>query len=218
MEPFHLRRGFTLIELMVVLAIMVVIMGVVLTSQSSFNRTIVLANTAYDIALTLRSAGVYGLGSRVTSSASNAGYGIHVETETSGAFTLFADTYPAIGQSGLCHPQVDSFAPDARPGNCAYEVNQGERVADYTLENAITISNFCAYDGGWSCANGGNVHSLDIVFARPNADPFMSANGSYALSSPVTRACITVSSPQGDSRFISIGESGGITANASSCP
>ena len=61
MEPFRFRRGlalslskgFTLIELMVVLAIIVVITTVVLTSQSSFNKSLILANTSYDIALSL---------------------------------------------------------------------------------------------------------------------------------------------------------------------
>ena len=50
--------------MMVVLAIIVTITGVTLTSQTSFNKTLVLANTAYDIALTLRSSQTYGLGSR----------------------------------------------------------------------------------------------------------------------------------------------------------
>ena len=217
MEPFHFRRGFTLVELMVVLAIMVVITGVVLTSQSSFNRTLVLANTAYDIALTLRSAEPRGLGSRVTSSASNAGYGVHFETGTSNMFTLFADIYPVPSSSSPCHPKVDPTTPDALPGDCVYEVNQGEWVLDYTLGNGITISDFCAYTSGWSCTSGGNITSLDIVLSPPNADPFMSVNGSYNSSFLVTKACITVTSPQGGSRFVSVAGTGEITANASSC-
>ncbi len=203
---------------MVVLAIMTVISGVVLTSQSSFNRTLTLANTAYDIALTLRSAETYGLGSRAIGSATNAGYGVDFQKATPASFTLFIDTYPAPSSSSPCHPKADPSTPDALPGDCVYEAAQGEKVADYTLGNGIVISNFCAYTSSWSCTSGGSLTSLDIVFARPNADPFISANGSYAPAAPVTSACITVSSPQGDSRFVSITASGAITANATSCP
>lgn len=200
------------------LAIMTIIMSIVLTSQSSFNKTLILANTAYDIALSLRSAQSYGLGNRITSSVSNAGYGIHFTTGNS--FTLFADTYPAVDQLGLCHPQADSSTPDARPGNCVYEAsygtNQTERTKDYTLNNGITISNFCAYANGWSCVNGGGLSSLDIVFARPNQDAFMSVNGSY--SSSLTKACLTITSPQGGFRYVSVASSGAINANATQCP
>ena len=109
--------------------------------------------------------------------------------------------------------------PDALPGDCAYEPAQGEKVSDYTLGNGITIKDFCALSGAsWSCALSGTIASLDIVFARPNPQPFMSTNGSYSAAFPVTAACIAITSPQGGARFISVGASGQITANAASCP
>ena len=221
MEPSH-HRGFTLIELLVVLAIMVIITSVVLTSQSSFNKTLILANTAYDVALTLRSAETYGLGNRVAGTVANAGYGLDFQKATPGSFTLFADTYPPPSSTG-CHPATDPTAPNARPGDCVYEANQGEKVTEYALGNGITVSDFCAYTPNtlsWSCANSGNqaLSVLDIIFSRPNPDPFMSVNGAYSASSPVTEACLTLSSPQGGSRFISVGASGEINATALSCP
>ncbi|MBI2025169.1 type II secretion system protein [Candidatus Kaiserbacteria bacterium] len=221
MEHIRSRKGFTLVELMVVLTIIVVITMVVLASQSSFNKTLILANTAYDVALTLRSAETYGLGSRAFGSTVNAGYGVHFESGTPGSFTLFADLYPAPSISSVCHPTADPSAPSALPGNCSYEQGQGEKVMLYTLGNGIAVSDFCAYAlGSWSCAsaNGGGLTTLDIIFARPNPEPFMSVNGSYSSTFPVTDACITLSSPQGGAQYISVGSSGRITANASSCP
>ena len=206
---------------MVVLTIIVVITMVVLASQSSFNKTLVLANTAYDVALTLRSAETYGLGSRAFGTTVNAGYGVHFESGTPNSFTLFADTYPSPSTSSVCHPISDVSAPNAQSGNCSYESGQGEKVMLYTLGNGITISDFCAYAlGGWSCAlaHGGGLTSLDIVFARPNPEPFMSVNGSYSSTFPVTDACITLSSPQGGAQYIYVGSSGRITANAPPCP
>jgi len=204
---------------MVVLAIIIVIMSIVFSSQSTFNKSLILSNTAYDIALTLRSAQTYGLGSRATASnIKNAGYGIHVAGIPSGSFILFADTSPSSSAASACHPNPDSSAPNAQPGNCVYD--SGEQVMTYTLGNNITISDFCAYKTatGWSCASSGNISSLDIVFARPNPDPFMSVNGSYSAVSAITAACFTVTSPQGGTKFISVAASGEITANAVSCP
>ena len=204
---------------MVVLAIILTITGVVFTNQSSFNKTIVLANTAYDIALSLRSAETYGLGSRVVGGVVNTGYGMHFDIANPKSFTLFADTFPTPSTSSICHPTTDSAAPDAQSGNCGYELNQDALVMNYVVGNGITISDFCAYtSSGWSCAANGSLHTLDIVFSRPNPDPFMSANGAYSGAAPVTAACITVSSPLGGSRFVSVAASGEITANAASCP
>lgn len=223
MESIRPRRGFTLIELMVVLAIIAIITAVAITSQSAFNKTLVLANTAYDVALTLRSAETYGLGSRAISGITNTGYGVDFNSGTPASFTLFADTYPSAASGGsLCHPSPSngSTAPDAQPGDCAYEPGQDVKVANYALGNGITINNFCAETASaWVCANAssGAITSLDVVFSRPNAAPFMSVDGTYAVP-PVTAACLELTSPQGGARFVSVNATGEITANASSCP
>ena len=149
---------------MVVLAIIVILTGIVLTSQSTFNKTLVLANTAYDIALTLRTAETYGLGSRAFGSSANAGYGIDFNHATPGSFTLFADTN--LPNAATCHglPTGGASAPDAQPGNCIYD-GASEQVTDYMLGNAVTVSDFCAYAlGSWTCAasHGSTLTSLDM--------------------------------------------------------
>lgn len=218
MEPFHIHRGFTLIELLVVLGIIGVVMSIVLTGQSTFNKTLILQNTAYDIALTLRDAQTYGLGSRAVGSAKNAGYGVHFAGAPASDFTLFVDTYPAPSEFS-CHPHHDASMPDAQPGDCVYEQGQNEKVLDYALGNGVVISDFCAYPalGDPSCAvaHGGGLSSLDIVFARPNPDVFVRADGQAGYVS----ACVTVSSPQAqdDTRYISVAASGQIIANAAPC-
>jgi len=215
----NLVSGFTLVELLVVLAIIVTITSVVLTSQSSFNKTLILANTAYDVALSLRSAATYGLGGRAISM-SPTGYGMHFELSTPGSFTLFADTYPPPSALS-CHPAGDQTTLDAQPGNCSYEWDQDQMVMTYALGNNITIGDFCASSSGaWSCAyaEGGGLTALDIVFARPDADPFMSVNGGYSTVSPVTSACLKISSPLGGERYVAVSSTGRITANATSCP
>ncbi|MCA9354055.1 MAG: prepilin-type N-terminal cleavage/methylation domain-containing protein [Candidatus Kaiserbacteria bacterium] len=49
-----LQGGFGLIELMVSISIIVLVAGIVLANQSSFNSAVLLRNQAYEIALTLR--------------------------------------------------------------------------------------------------------------------------------------------------------------------
>ncbi|MDP2651722.1 MAG: type II secretion system protein, partial [bacterium] len=113
--------GFTLVELMVVLAIIGVVMSIVLTNQGSFNKTLILQNTTYDIALTLRNAETYGLGSRAVGLAANLGYGVHFQNAPARLMTLFADTSPSPDASN-CHglPAGGADAPDAQPGDCVY--------------------------------------------------------------------------------------------------
>ncbi|MDE1919732.1 MAG: hypothetical protein KGH56_03510 [Patescibacteria group bacterium] len=197
---------------MVVLAIIVAITTITLSSQSSFNKTIILSNTAYDVALTLRSAETYGLSSRAAGTMTGVGYGLHFDKTTPGSFTFFADTSPAPSASN-CHglPVGGATAPDAKPGNCTYDT--GEKIMDYNLGNGIIVSDFCAYAlGSWSCAHaqGGGLSTLDIVFARPNPDPFINVNG--------TNACVALASPQGGQRFVSVNAAGEISADAPSCP
>ncbi len=207
--------GFTLIELLVVFSIMVIIMSVVLTSQSSFNKTLILANTAYDVALSLRSAESFGLGARVASGGvTNAGYGIHFQGAPANSYFLFTDSnLPSVSSCHGLPLSGDISAPDAQYGNCVYDA--GEKVFDYTLNNGITISNLCVHtDGSATCAP---VNSLDIVFARPNAEAFMSTNGLYSAAPAITSACLTLTSPQGGSQFVSVTSSGEITASSASC-
>ena len=218
MEPIHPHRGFTLIELLVVAAIILIVTAVTITSQASFNKTIILANTAYDIALTMHSAENFGLGSRAANGVVNAGYGVHFDMAVPNSLILFADTYPPVGSSGpFCHTTVGvPGGPGAIPGDCVYEPlsNPGgsdQIINDYTLQNGITLSSLCGYSSSGSCSN---ATTLDVVFARPNGDATISINGAV---SPYTKACIAVTSPQGGLRYVSVDTLGEISVSASPC-
>lgn len=201
--------------MLVVLAIIVTVTAVVITSQSAFNKTLILANTAYDVALSLRSAQTYGLGSRTAGITANAGYGLHFDASTPNTFTLFADTSIAPGGSA-CHPTSDASAPTAQPGDCVYE--ESEKITTYTLGNGIFVNDFCAHTAvyGWSCtSNDGGPRKLDIVFARPNPEPLIAVGDTYYQE--ILQACLELVSPQGGARYVSVTASGAIMANATSC-
>ncbi len=194
---------------MVVLASIGVITVVVLNSQSSFNKSLILSNTAYDIALTIRSAETFGISSRASGAIANAGYGVHLVKGTTNSFILFADTAGGVSCAGQ--------TPDCKPGDHVYTDDSDTSVQTYALGNGITIRNFCAISatGSKRCSSDGALSSLDISFARPNPDAFISENGSYTAAS---MACLAVQSPSGDAqRSVWVSVSGQIVANMTPC-
>ncbi|MFZ1075495.1 MAG: type II secretion system protein [Minisyncoccia bacterium] len=223
--PSRNTTGFTLIELLVVLAIIGVISVLTIVSQTNFNKTLTLANAAYDVALTLRSAETFGIAnSQQTGSLQNVGYGVYLTTPLpTKTFVFYADTNPpaAYAQPPTnCHPAPDVAVaePDDQPGNCTYDAGDSP-ASTYTLGNGITISDFCANQNGtWKCVSKGTLSTLDIVYARPNPNPFLTVNAQYSTTTPVTQACITLTSPQGGFRYVSVLSSGEITVATSSCP
>lgn len=222
-RPVSSRRrsltGFTLVELMVVMAIIVTISSIMVTSQNSFNRTLILSNTAYDIALTLRYAETFGMSSRALEGVSaSVGYGLYFNHATPDSFIFFKDSSNNMENCYGAPPSGDINAPDAKHGNCVYDVN-GEQVSSYKLGNGMTVKDFCilsSITSTWSCTANG-LTALNIVFIRPDPNPWITAIDSGGSKSG-TKACITVQAPGGDVRYVSVIKSGAISANATNCP
>ncbi len=185
------RRGFTMVEVLVTLAIFSIISGVVLTRYKDFSGGIVLSNLAYEIAITIRQAQVYGLSVKNTLTSQsnfNFPYGIHLPGPLSNSFVLFAD--------------VD---------NNGYQ--SSEIIETLTTRQGNTIYNFCAVTGSSvSKCNVGTpqlITSLDIKFLRPDPEAIIKSN----ISGDVYKeASITVRSPGTDrNKTISIKSTGQIS-------
>ena len=193
------------------MAIIMIITAIVFTSQNAFNQTLVLANTAYDVALSLRSAESFGLGARGASGVTNAGYGIHFTVGNT--FVSFADTAGGVS--------CNNSTPICKIGDGVYTAGSDSSAAQTTIGNGVTVSKFCALSGitsVWSCSSG-TLTSIDVVFTRP--DPTPSIKSKSTSGGPVvsySNACIELSSPQGAKRFVSVEASGEINANETSCP
>lgn len=236
MELARFRRGFSLVELLVVLLIMITITMAALVNQSSFNKTLLLKNTAYDLALVLRSIESLGLGTRAQSaSALNVGYGAHflraIPNTPINSFTIFLDSDPPTASGGsACHPLPanGAAAPDARPGDCAYTTNDAT-YQTYNLGNGILVDRFCITNSSGShCTDSASNKintALDIVFSRPNPEPFISVDGTYDAT--ITKACLRLRSITDDYtnangltnyRYVSVLASGEINADDTSCP
>ena len=113
------KKGFTLYEVVVTLAIVLIIMGIVLFNQSKFRSDIEITNLAYRVALAVREAQVYSIsvkqfaGSQ-SSQRFDVPYGLHFNKEVDDAFILFADadrdgryTNTGPGQPGEENPDMN---------------------------------------------------------------------------------------------------------------
>ncbi len=84
-------RGFSLIELLVSIAIIALISTVVLMQYGSFNSVILLKSLAYEIALTVREAQTFGVSVRSDGGTFQSAYGVHFDKSLIKSYTLFID-------------------------------------------------------------------------------------------------------------------------------
>lgn len=213
LEPH--ARGFTLVEMIVVLAIIVTITMIALVGQASFNRSLLLTDTAYTIALSIRQAQSLGLSSRAFSGVQDAGYGVHFSSADPGAYTIFADISPAAPGSslgGACGGHEASSGPEARPGNCLFD-SATEVLQEYTLNRGFEISDICGTINGTKNCISSNVTSANIVFQRPNtSSQLVITMGSS--EHPASCIEVEVSTRDGDaSRTIRVTELGEVSVN-----
>lgn len=165
------ERGFTLVEMLVSLAIMTLIMTVAVTGQSSYNRSILLNDTAYTVALSLRQAQSYGLSSRKAGTFQNAGYGIYLTDSGLTSYRLFADTSSPVSNPppAWCPPNSIS-TPDSKPGNCLYDSTGPPDITIqvYSFSRGFSFSKFCGKVGPTTNCSGSGLSTLNIEFIRPN--------------------------------------------------
>lgn len=195
------RAGFTLIEMLVVIGIIVIISGIVLSNNSRFGGVVQLQNLAYDIALSIRQAQVYGISvQRFNTSATFASaYGMHFAASSPNTYVLFGDVN--IPFNGVYDP-----------GGAIPEI-----VQSTTIQSGYTIDAIYA-----TPVSGAeiSVASLDITYRRPDPDAYISRNGDqltfnskgkYVSGNLNEQARIVVRSPRGDLKSITISSNGQIS-------
>lgn len=188
-------NAFTLVELMVSIAIMVIITSALIIGYSSFGNNILLTNLAYDIALTFRQAQSYGVSVREFNPSSGqfpTSYGVHFGSDSNISYILFADT--------------------GMPNDHKY-TGISEAVKAFQVTRANRLSKFCGVysNGSKQCydlkAKSGQISFLDITFARPDPDALIVTN----LGSGYQKAQICVIAPSGITKSVEVSLTGQIS-------
>jgi prepilin-type N-terminal cleavage/methylation domain-containing protein len=189
-SALHPHAGFTLVELLVVIGIFAVISTVILFKNTEFNAQIILSNLAYDVALSIREAQVYGLSVREAAPGSGSfdyAYGAHFSIDALDTYYLFIDT-----------DENDRMT------------NVSEAINTYRLKNGFVIARFCGGNGGGETCSDDQVApltGLSIVFRRPDPEAIITDT----VGAQYGTAEIFLHAPDGTERGISVQSSGQIS-------
>ncbi len=228
MEPFLTlksslpSRGFTLAELIVVLAIISLLLTIVISGQGDFNRSLIVTDTAYTVALSIRLAQNYGLSSRSYSTFTNAGYGIHFDTTSPTTYLMFGDVDKTASIPTYC-PVGTVGQPDEKKGNCLYDAGKGEIAQNYSFNRGFKVTEFCGKNystGAILCSTFGAtpLTGLDIVYIRPNTSSVITGFDSGGTTR-FSDAQIKLSAPNADGvRYICVSQAGQVSVRATACP
>lgn len=179
------KRGFSVIELIVSVAIFTGITGLLLANYGQFSGTTVINSLAYEVALAVRQAQVFGIGVQEFGVGTGVfpSYGIHYANTDNTTLRLFADSVTE---------------------NKKYD--DGELVEQFTLRQGNTISRVCGYStAGAECTE---MSELNVTFTRPNPEAMIIGipdNGQYSY------ARITLSSPRGLTKDVLVWANGQVS-------
>ncbi|MEI6396649.1 MAG: type II secretion system protein [Candidatus Taylorbacteria bacterium] len=164
-----MKKGFTIIELLISVSIFVAMTVLMIVKFGNFDQSILITNLIYDVALVMRTAQTYGL-----SVASSPGmqsdfqfaYGVDFSTA---ATTGIDNTVPG-------NTRVIMFA-DSGVDTGIYEGSGPSRdtqVNTYNITRNTKVTSLCI---GASDTNCSEVTQLDVSFKRPNPEAIISASG-----------------------------------------
>lgn len=208
MSSRSVRRGFSLIEMLIVVGLFTIITAFALMNHARFGENILATNLAYDIALSFREAQSYGLSVRESAPLSGAfdlGYGVHFLHDW--FFVFFADRNNNGRYDGT---SVDGVCVGGDSSEC---------LKVYRLERGYSIPSFCGVlsaSGSLECRVFPNVDEtisfLDVLFKRPKPDAFVRTNLNGQAEERYRSARITIVSPRArESRTVEVFQTGQIS-------
>lgn len=184
------QKGFSLVELLVVTLIFFILTGIVLFKQGKFSSDILITSTAYELALFLREAQVYGVGSKVNLSDptnTRLAYGVYFSDALGGdrKATLFAD---------VPNPETGNF-------DYVYDSEDGDIfINEIQFKREQLIDDFCGIDGSSTevCKSSG-LKSLNIAFVKPDLNARVTGKTEFGGTvTYINGAIIKVKSSLGD--------------------
>lgn len=158
----------------------------VLSSNLRFGGAITLRNLAYEVALSVREAQIFGISVRRFGSENfTSGYGMHFRTSSPTSYIMFAD---AVAQNGL------------------YDGSE-EIVESFSLGRGFEIIDLCVVIGIEPDETCG-ISKIDILFQRPEPDAQIRYDDGVSLNQ---RARVVLRSPRGDIASVLVEATGQIS-------
>lgn len=190
-------KGFSLLELVVVIFIFLIISTVISVNYSSFNEKLSARNAAEEIASNGRKAQAFGLGVKeitISSTTYFPGYGVYFKLDQPTSYVFFAD--------------INS--------DFVYQLSN-EKVEGVTLQSKAKISQLCANvksnpPGDCELAN------VSAVYTRPMPQVTLKGSGSPSCNGLGGSYCdieIKIIGPRGTSKTIVFWGSGQISVEGS---
>lgn len=199
-KKLQTNKGFSIVELMVVVAMITIITGVALVRHTVFSGGVALENLAYEIALTVRQAQFFGMnvkgfGSGVGTDFTT-GYGAYFSVSDPTSFILFADIDDDRVYDGV-----------------------SELVEKYNIVRGNRIKYLCVVGSVDYCVEPdlSPVIDLTIVFLRPDPDAIIKTDNISDCGADPSVGCssaqIYVGSPKDDvpDKIINVGITGQIS-------
>lgn len=202
-KSVDIKKGFTIIELIVVIAIIAVISALSIFNSSKLNSSVLLSNTAYEVGLIIRDAQVAGLGAKVlsdsvTGAATTSNQGVHIDMTNPEQIIFFADLDKYNSYSGT-----------------------DEQSQVYNIQNkrAGKILKICKINSDTGACNAELVNKLNIIFKRPNPEAyFYTEDGLGSLSPYQGNVAVNMGFTNGECKSIIIYKTGAIQIDKSLCP
>ncbi len=151
------KKGFTLAEMVICIAIVGAISAVAMFSYTQFSDNLNLSSASQEIALEIRQAQIYGVSVKenaVGSGVFTSGYGFQASLSDPTSYYIFVD----LNNNGKY---------DGGP-NCSASPECVEKIS---LRNSVSITGICGMAFGGvsvSCPLDAAIKTMNIVFLRPD--------------------------------------------------
>lgn len=182
-----MRQGFTLIELMISVSILVIVSTLILASYPKFSDNADLTLAARTVVSSIRAAQFYGIGVKEFGPGEFPAYGVYFGPLPAVSYIVFADVDENNQWSG-----------------------SSERVETQSILKRGYIDNggLCGKENGQpiDCSLSG----LNIIFKRPYPDIFL--YGDNTSQGPYDYVEITISSTRGNTKKVVVWKSGQVYA------